>query len=195
MWRLGVQRFSVTQTSAHELRPVRDSDVRCDPLREQSPQLRVMPAKFLLRTVPMRADSSPQPFHFIDEFLRGETLEIFVHRSHCPNRPLAHARKRFEGGGRESRLRTRWRRWGPMVSLCTARVKFYGGALRFALTKTHRSAPTGVRSPESDHSFGGGSFNRMEPSLAAGPPTRRIRKPTCGLPGKVITRPSASTKV
>jgi len=76
---LPVERLAVLQASAKELRPVRDTGLRIALLWQQSPQLRVMPAEFVSRTVSMRADSFAEALDLRYEGVSIEGRQLFVH--------------------------------------------------------------------------------------------------------------------
>jgi hypothetical protein len=82
-----VERLSVPNTTPKELGPFRDGDVRRDLFRQEAPELRMMPAQFVPRAVPMRADSGAEPTHFLHQGLAGHCVHVFVHGG-APSIPL-----------------------------------------------------------------------------------------------------------
>ena len=77
--KLPVQRTAVGDATTHELRPRWDGDLRIDALGEQVPQLRVMPAQFMARTVAMRADALAEPPYLREERGPVHHVEVVVH--------------------------------------------------------------------------------------------------------------------
>jgi len=77
--KLPLERLPVTQASTDELRPWRNDDLRGELLREETPQLRVMPTQLVAGAVTMSAYSHSQPLHFGDELLAAEPLQIVIH--------------------------------------------------------------------------------------------------------------------
>src|SRR5215207_4792298 len=67
--RLLVERLPVPDAAPHELRPVRDHGDRVGLLRQQRPQLRVVPAEFVAGAVAVIPDARTQPFRLGHELL------------------------------------------------------------------------------------------------------------------------------
>src|SRR5688572_29377925 len=78
---LAIQRLPVPQAAAKKLGPFRDGDLRCDFLREERPQVGVVPAKLVSGAVAMPADASAQTADFSDQLLPREVVDVFVHPS------------------------------------------------------------------------------------------------------------------
>ena len=76
---LPVERLAVAQASAKELRPVGDTGLRIGLFWQQSPQLRVMPAELLPRTVAVGPDALAQPPDLGYERVAIEGRQIVVH--------------------------------------------------------------------------------------------------------------------
>ncbi|MBW3578718.1 MAG: hypothetical protein KY462_13455 [Actinobacteria bacterium] len=78
--KLTIERFSVREATAQELRPWRYGNLRIDRLRQQTPELGMMPAEIVARTVPMSTDARPESLHLGDERLAVKALQILVRR-------------------------------------------------------------------------------------------------------------------
>jgi hypothetical protein len=57
---LAIQRFSICRTAADELGPRRYRDYWLDPLRQQRPELRMVPAQVMTGAVAVGANTSPE---------------------------------------------------------------------------------------------------------------------------------------
>src|SRR5262245_4967387 len=64
-----IERFAIAQASAQEFRPRRDGNVRRDPLGQQAPEVRMMPAQIVTGAITVRADAGSQSLHFREQLL------------------------------------------------------------------------------------------------------------------------------
>src|SRR5258708_12577190 len=76
---LAVQGFTIGHAASQEFGPRGYHHGRVDLFRQQPPELRVVPAQIVTRTIAMGADAGAQPFHFLDELVSGEPIEIGIH--------------------------------------------------------------------------------------------------------------------
>jgi hypothetical protein len=76
--KLLIQRLAIAETSSKELRPGGYVGYRVGGLRQETPQMRVMPAEIVPSAVPVPTDSVAEPDHLRDEFLRGQRLKIVI---------------------------------------------------------------------------------------------------------------------
>jgi hypothetical protein len=66
MRHLLIERLPVSDAPLHEPRPVRHGGQRIGRIRQQTPQGRVMPTKFVSRAVAVLTDALPQPLDLGD---------------------------------------------------------------------------------------------------------------------------------
>ena len=76
---LAFEQLAVLHAAAQELGPRRHGDLRIDAFRQQAPQLRMVPAEIVARTVAMLADALAQALHLGDQRLAAQPLQILVH--------------------------------------------------------------------------------------------------------------------
>src|SRR5688572_30675000 len=74
-----VQRLSILQTTAQELRPGGNAGQRIALLGQQSPEFRVMPTEFLPGAVAVLPDAGTQPYDFRDQHVSIQVHKVFVH--------------------------------------------------------------------------------------------------------------------
>lgn len=77
--KLLVQRLTVSEAAAKELRPIGHFGEGVRLLRQQGPQSRMMPAKIVTAAVSMIADTASQPLHLGDQLVARHAFEIVVH--------------------------------------------------------------------------------------------------------------------
>src|SRR5690606_34642349 len=78
---LPVQGLPVADAAAEKLRPIRHRDVPRDRLRQQAPELRMVPAEIVPAAVAVGADAGAQPHHFRDQLFPGEVVEVRIHET------------------------------------------------------------------------------------------------------------------
>src|SRR5262249_32633551 len=81
--------------TAHEPRPGRHRDRRVDPLRQETPELWMVPAQIVAAGVAMRADALSQPPDLGDQLVAAHSLEIVIKSSHGIVPPAFHCRERW----------------------------------------------------------------------------------------------------
>src|SRR5262245_35571602 len=74
-----IQRLSVDDAAPQKLRPCWDRRQRVRLLREESPELGMMPAERVAGAVSVSSDPGAQPSGLFDEPLAGHYFEILVH--------------------------------------------------------------------------------------------------------------------
>src|SRR3546814_8850155 len=79
---LAVEVLAVAQATAQELRPFRHGDLRLDPLREQAPEPRMVPAKLVQAAVAMLADAGTKALRLIDQPVAIHFEQIVVGIGH-----------------------------------------------------------------------------------------------------------------
>ena len=78
-WQLSVKRLAILQTTTQELRPCWHARNRIAPLRQQSPQLGMMPAELMARAVTVCANARPQTLDLRNQRLSIQPVDIFIH--------------------------------------------------------------------------------------------------------------------
>src|SRR5262249_27926576 len=79
---LPLQRFAVLEAAAQKLRPGGNRDRRIDPLGQETPELRMMPAQIVPARVAMLANALSQAPDLRDQFLAVHALEVVVESGH-----------------------------------------------------------------------------------------------------------------
>lgn len=80
--RLSFQGFPVLHAAPEEFRPGWHGNLRLDPLGQQAPELRMVPAKVMAATIPVLPDTGPEALHLGDQFVPALLQKIVVqHRS------------------------------------------------------------------------------------------------------------------
>jgi hypothetical protein len=78
---LFVERLPVTDAAPQELGPGGNGEPRVERLREEPPEVRLVPAQVVSAAVAVSPDPVAEPLHFIDELFPRERVEIVVHVS------------------------------------------------------------------------------------------------------------------
>src|SRR5258707_850926 len=74
-----VERLPIFETPSQKLRPWRHRHLWVDAFRQQTPQLRMMPAQVMPRTIAVGANAGSQSLHLRNQRLAVEAVQIFVH--------------------------------------------------------------------------------------------------------------------
>src|SRR5262245_7887538 len=119
MWKLLIQRLSVSDAAAEELRPRGNRRLRFRSLGKEAPKLGVMPAKVMSATVSVVPNPCAQTFGLVKQLLLRHPLEILVHvTSPLGREPISHGLTRRTLAftcGRPSDRRERGRRDVPSI--------------------------------------------------------------------------------
>ena len=78
-WGLLVQRLAITDTAAHELRPLWHGNVSVEPFRQQVPERGLVPAEIVSGRIAMLPDAGAQFFDFDEKLVSRQHFEIFIH--------------------------------------------------------------------------------------------------------------------
>lgn len=81
-----VERPTIFNTALHELRPLGYDRYRIGFLGQQSPEIRVMPTKFLEAAIAMLPHTLSKLPDLFDELLSGHALKILIHHGQMPFR-------------------------------------------------------------------------------------------------------------
>ena len=81
-----VERLAIPDAALHELRPVWNDNGRIGSLRQQGPQVWMMPAQFVARAIAMLANALAKSFYLRRQLFARHLLEIVVHAVILPER-------------------------------------------------------------------------------------------------------------
>ena len=85
---LFVQRLAIPDTALHELWPIGDDWDGIGSLRQQGPQVGVMPTEFMAGAVPVFANAHPQTLDFRHQLFARHLAKVIIHAAIVPRRKL-----------------------------------------------------------------------------------------------------------
>ena len=86
IWKLPIERFTISDTAPQKLGPRRDGDIFWNWLWEQTPELWMEPAQIVAATVTMGSNAVPQPDHFGNQLLSAPAQNVRIHGTITPMR-------------------------------------------------------------------------------------------------------------